>query len=58
MNSRPKSGKRLLSENAPKPLACFNFFQGCNTSAHPEWGIEITRFKLPRRRTRAKDSKD
>jgi hypothetical protein len=52
MKSRPKSDKR---KKAPKTFVSFNFFQGCNTSAYPEWGTEIARFKLIRRRARSKD---
>lgn len=55
MKSRPKSDKRIVSEKAPKTVVSFNFFQGCNTSAYPEWGAEIARFKLIRRRARSKD---
>ena len=55
MKSRPKSDKRIVSEKAPKSFVSFNFFQGCNTSACPDWGTEIVRFKLVRRRARSKD---
>lgn len=55
MKSRPKNDRRIASEKAQKTFVSFNFFQGCNTSAYPEWGTEITRFKLIRRRARSKD---
>jgi hypothetical protein len=55
MKSRPKGDKRIGSEKASKTSVSFNFFQGCNTSAYPEWGTEIARFKLFRRRARSKD---
>jgi hypothetical protein len=50
MNSRRKSGQRLFSEKSPKDAKSFNFFRGCNTSARPDWGLEVTRFKVIRRR--------
>jgi hypothetical protein len=53
MNSRPKNGKRLLSKSSPRTGKSFNFFRGCNTSSRPEWGTEITRFKVVLRRVPA-----
>jgi hypothetical protein len=53
MNPRPKGGKRLVSGKSGKAARSFNFFRGCNTSARPEWGTEITRFKVVLGRVRA-----
>jgi hypothetical protein len=50
MNPRPKEGKATSPGKTSKPSETFNFFQGCNTTAQPEWGAEISRFKLTRRR--------
>ena len=50
MNPRPKEGKTAMPGKVPKPPESFNFFQGCNTTAQPDWGAEISRFKLTRRR--------
>jgi hypothetical protein len=55
MKFRPKGDKSLISKKALKTPVSFNFFQGCNTSAYPEWGTEIARFKLIRRRAPSKD---
>jgi len=50
VNSRSKQGKTVsLGKNA-KPPESFNFFQGCHSSAQPDWGAEISRFKFRRRR--------
>lgn len=49
MGSRPKTEKRAAPERKRKPSVSINFFQGRNTSAEPEWGTEITRFKIVRR---------
>jgi len=50
MNSRTKQGKTvLLRKNTRRPES-FNFFQGCHSSAQPDWGPEISRFKFRRRR--------
>jgi len=52
MKSRPKI---VVPEKAAKTFISCNFLQSCNTSAYPEWGTKITRFKLIRRRERSKD---
>ena len=50
MNSRTKQGKTVLLGKNARPPESFNFFQGCHSSAQPDWGPEISRFKFRRRR--------
>lgn len=54
MKPRPRSDTRLILRKPRKSAGSLNFFQGRGASAYPEWGAEITRFRLARRRTQPK----
>lgn len=56
MNPRGKVGKVATLEKPPKAAESFNFFQGCSTSAHPDWAAGVSKFKIIRKRHgRARD---